>query len=280
MRFQPGEDVEQLVLDAGEVLAEVVEVEGVADAGHHVLALGVDEEVAVGPVLTGGGIASEADPGARLVVAVAEHHRLDVDGGAEVVRDLLAVAVRASARAVPGVEHCLDGAVELALRILRERPARLLLHDALERGAQLLEGIGLEVGVAADAGVVLGRLQLVVEARGIEVEHDPRVHGDEPAVRVVREALVVGGFREALHAPVVEAEVEDGVHHPRHRELGPRTHAHQQRVGRVAQASLHLPLEVADVAGDLVVEPLRPPRPHVVAAGVGGDGEARRHRQA
>ena len=60
---------------------------GVADAGHHVLALGVDQEVAVLALGPGGRVAGEADAGARRVVAVAEHHGLDVDGGAEVVGD-------------------------------------------------------------------------------------------------------------------------------------------------------------------------------------------------
>ena len=78
-----------------------VEVLGVADAGHHVLALGVDQEVAVGPVLAGGGVAGEADAGAGVVVAVAEHHRLHVDRGAEVVADALADAVGDGPGAVP-----------------------------------------------------------------------------------------------------------------------------------------------------------------------------------
>ena len=48
----------------GKRALERVEVLGVADAGHDVLALGVDEEVAVGHVLAGGGVAGEADAGA------------------------------------------------------------------------------------------------------------------------------------------------------------------------------------------------------------------------
>ena len=60
------------------------EVLGVADAGDDVFALGVDEVVAAWLVLAGGGVAGEADAGARIIVTVAEHHRLHVDGGAEV----------------------------------------------------------------------------------------------------------------------------------------------------------------------------------------------------
>ena len=47
VQLEPVEDVEQLGVDRGELQLQVVEVLGVADAGHHVLALGVDQEVAV-----------------------------------------------------------------------------------------------------------------------------------------------------------------------------------------------------------------------------------------
>ena len=62
-------------------------------------------------------------PVPRVVVAVAEHHRLHVDGGAEVVADALADAVGDRPGAVPAAEHGLDGAAQLLHRVLRERLA-------------------------------------------------------------------------------------------------------------------------------------------------------------
>ena len=49
-----------------------------------------------GAVLAGGGVAGERDAGAGVVALVAEHHRLDVDRGAEVVGDVLHAAVVAA----------------------------------------------------------------------------------------------------------------------------------------------------------------------------------------
>ena len=62
-------------------------------------------------------------PVPRVVVAVAEHHRLHVHRGAEVVADALAHAVGDGAGAVPAPEHRLDGAAQLHRRVLRERLA-------------------------------------------------------------------------------------------------------------------------------------------------------------
>ena len=53
-----------------------------ADAGDDVLALGVDQELAVEAVLAGGGSRVKATPVAEVVAHVAEDHRLHVHGGA------------------------------------------------------------------------------------------------------------------------------------------------------------------------------------------------------
>ena len=262
----------------GKCLRQIVEVLGVADAGDDVFALGVDEEVAVGPVLAGGGVAGEADAGARVVVAVAEHHRLHVDGRAQVVADPLAHPIGDRPGAVPALEHRLHGAAELLDRVLRERLAGRFLDHGLVLLAQLLQHAGRELGVVGDPGLGLGVLERMLERGAVDVEHDAPVHREEPAVRVVGEALV-GAGGEPLDAAVVETEVQDGVHHPGHRELGARPHADEERVARVAEPAAHLALQPGDVFGDLVVEPVRPPAGHVRPAGVGGDGEARRHRQ-
>ncbi len=59
-------------------------------------------------------------PVPRVVVAVAEHHRLHVDGRAEVVADALAHPVGDGAGAVPALEHGLDRAAQLLGGVLRE----------------------------------------------------------------------------------------------------------------------------------------------------------------
>ena len=276
--LEAGEDRQQLVVDLREVLGHVVEVLGVADAGHDVLALGVDQEVAVGLVLPGGRVAGEADAGAGVVVAVAEHHRLDVDGRAEVVADALADAVGDRPGAVPAAEHGLHGPAQLLHRVLREGLAGGLLDDRLVLRAEVLQRGGRDLGVVGDAGGRLGLLERVLEPGAVDVQHDASVHRDEPPVGVVGEA-VVGACGEPLDAAVVETEVQDGVHHAGHRELGAGTDADEQRVAGVTEPAAHLLLQRGDLGGDLLVEAGRPTTVHVGAAGIGGDREAGRHRQ-
>ncbi len=240
-----GEDPEQLLVDLRELVGQGRERLGVADAGDHVLALGVDEEVAVLPLGPGGRVPGEPHAGAGLVVAVAEDHGLDVDGGAEVVGDPLPHAVGDGPGTVPRGEDGLDGAAQLLVGILGEGLAGVALDDLLVGLDQVAQQFDGDAGVAGGAGQLLGRVEQGVELLAGHAEHDAPVHGDEAAVRVVGEPLVIGLAGEALHRLVVEAEVEDGVHHPGHRELGPGAHRDEQRVGGIADPLAHHLLQAA-----------------------------------
>ena len=263
----------------GELLLQLGDRLGVADAGHHVLALGVDQEVAVGALGPRGRVAGEAHTRPRVVVAVAEHHGLHVDRRAQVVCDVLALAVGDGARPVPAAEHRLDGAAQLVLGALGERLARVALDDLLVGVDQVAQQLHRHLGVRRGAGQLLGRLEERVELLAGQFQHDAPVHGDETPVRVEGEALVAGLGGQALDRLVVQPEVEDGVHHPGHGELGARAHRHQQGVGGIADLLAHGLLQPAPRLGHLGVEPLGPPARHVVPAGVGRNGETGRHRQ-
>ena len=219
-------------MDLGELLLQLRDGLGVADPGHDVLALRVDQEVPVGALGPRRRVAGEPDAGARVVVPVAEDHRLHVDRGAEVVRDALALAVGDGAGPVPAAEHGLDGAAQLLCRLLGERLAGVAFDDLLvgvDEVAQQLDG---HLGVRGRPGQFLGGVEQRVELLAGQFQDDAGVHGDEAPVRVEREALVAGLLGQSLDGLVVEAQVEDGVHHPGHGELRPRAHRHEQRVGR------------------------------------------------
>ncbi len=277
--LEPFEDREQLLVDLGERGLEGRQRLGVADAGHDVLALGVHQEVAVGAAVPGGRVPGEPHPGPGLVVAVAEDHGLDVHRRAQGVRDPLALAIGNGPRPVPAAEDRLDGPAQLVRRVLGEGLAGVALDDLLVGVGQVAQELGGHLGVRAGPGELLGRLEQRVELLAGDVEHDPPVHGEEPAVGVVGEPLVAGLLGQALDRLVVETQVQDGVHHPGHGELGPRAHRDQQRVRRVAHRLAHRSLQPGACLGQLLGEPLGPARFHIGPAGVGGDGEARRDRQ-
>jgi hypothetical protein len=179
-------------VDLGHPLAHVADVQRRADAGDHVLALGVGQVLAEEHLLAGVGVAREGHAGARVVAHVAEDHGHDVDRRAQVVGDLVEVAVVARALAEPAGEDGLDGQVELLVRVLgKSRPVSWRTISRNSAG-DLAQGGGIEVGVLLHAALVLRLLPGLVEAVAVDAHHDPAEHLDEAPVGVPAEALVAG----------------------------------------------------------------------------------------
>ena len=253
---------------------------GRADARDDVLALGVDEELAVELLLAGRGVAGERDAGAGALALVPEDHLNDVDGGADLVGDVVRAPVDLRARRLPRVEDGTHGPHQLRRRLLRERAGTGAPVDLPVGADELGQVVGVEIGVERDAALSLQRGQRVLEGVRVDAVDDLAVHLDQPPVGVVGEPPVARGRREALDRLVVQAEVEDRVHHPRHRDRRARAHGEEKRVGGVAEALAGRLLEPAQVLDHLRLEPLRQVAGrHVGAAGVGRDREAGRDGQ-
>jgi hypothetical protein len=114
-----------------------------------------------------------------------------------------------------------------------------------------------------------------------QVEHDVAVHLDETPIRVVREARVVRAADETAHRLVVQAEVQDGLHHARHRDRSTGAHRDQQGTPKVAELLVGRLLEHDEVAPDLFAELVGEAAVlEIPEAKFGGDGEPRRDGQA
>jgi hypothetical protein len=274
-------DVHQLRVGRGVDLLQVLQWDGVADAGDHVLALRVLQVVAVDALLPGAGVAGERDAGAGVHAQVAEDHRHDVHRGAEVGRDPFLAPVQDRPVGVPRAEHGQHGEVHLLPRVLRELTARVHLHEFLESLHDPVQVARVEVEIVLRALGPLRLLDRVLEGLTIDAEHGLAEHLDQAAVGVPGEPLAARLLGQATHRLIGQADVQHRLHHAGHGELGPRPDADQQRVGRVAELPAHLLFQLPQVLADLAGEPVRDGAlTQVLAAGLGGDDEPRRHRQA
>jgi len=116
----------------------------------------------------------------------------------------------------------------------------------------------------------------------VEAHDDIGIHLDEAAIAVPRKARVARCLRQAHDGLVVEPQVEDGVHHPRHRHARARTDRDEQRIGGVAECLAGDPLDMRDARGNILDQPGRILFAVRIISGadVGGDRKARGHRQA
>ena len=76
--------------------------------------------------------------------------------------------------------------------------------------------LGVQVGVHSGACRPLGLVEDVIHLLAGDVEHDAAEHAHKASVGIPGETLVVRLARQAVDGLVVQAEVEDRVHHARH----------------------------------------------------------------
>src|SRR2546423_7091708 len=252
--LEPLRDLLEFGIRRRKVLLHLRDLRWRANARDHVLALRVRQIFAVELLRAGVRIAREGDARPGIVAHVPEHHRDDAACGPEVVRDLELLAVVLGALPEPGSEHRLDRQAQLILWLGRERLPGFLADDRLVLVHEILELLRRKLGVALYPRGLLLRIEGVLELRRVDAKHDPAEHRDEPAVGVPGEALVLRELREPRTTFIVQAEVQDRIHHPGHAHRGAGPHRDQQRVLRIAELLLRRNLDGRDGLLDLIPE--------------------------
>ena len=169
----------QLGGDGRKTLVERRDRLGRVRPGDDVLALGIEQDVAVERRLAGRRVARERDAGRRRRAAVAEDHRLDRDRGPEVVGDPLLRAVRAGTVAVPRAEDGLDRETELLPRVVGDVGDA---DDRAEAGLEPLAAAPRERLAAGRAGQARLRWRRSARGRG----SCPSSRASTPAPRTAR----------------------------------------------------------------------------------------------
>ena len=280
--FQFFRDSGKLFIHLGHDVPQLVDGLGGADAGDHVLALGVHQEFAVQFFLTGGGVAGESHAGAGGVAHIAVSHGLDIDCGAPRGGDVVHPAVVDGARVIPGAEDRFDGAHQLLSGVGGEVFLHHLFVSSFEEGDQLFHIGGSQLGVVLDAPFFLHLVDDPLKVGFGKLADHVGIHLDKPAVGIVGEPLVLGQGREALHHFIVEAQVEDGVHHAGHGSAGAGADRHHEGVFLGAKGFAGHLLQGFEVCKDLrfnfggnglaiLI---------IAGAGLGGNGKALGNRHA
>ena len=191
-------------------------------------------------------------------------------------------AIGDGAGVLPGAEHRGNRAPELSVEVLRERRAELGLDELLEAGDEVGPILGGEFGVELDTFQIFVVLEDLLEQLVVEAEHHVGIHLNEAAIGIVGEAPVAGAPRQTLHGPVVETEIEHGIHHARHRGARTRAHRDEQRIVDIAELGADTPADFVERRAHQRLQLLRELAAKLVIdrAEFRGDGEARRNRQA
>src|SRR4051812_1851222 len=109
-------------------------------------------------------------------------------------------------------------------------------------------------------------------------KYDVGVHLDEAAERVVGEARIAALLGEAVHGAIVEAKIEDRLHHSRHRDWRSGSYRDEQRIFGIAELLAGGLLQTRDITLDFGAKSVGIlSGVQVLDALAAGDGEAGRN---
>jgi hypothetical protein len=180
-----------------------------------------------------------------------------------------------------------DGAPKLFVDVLGEVFSFARLDEPLVTLDQLFQIVGGELRVLRLVQFVFETVHQRVErvvrllCRGRYTHHHTAVHLDEAAVAVVCEAGIRRALCEPLYSLVIQTEVQNRIHHARHRFACAGAHRQQQRVVAIAECLVLLRFDFFDRRFDVGGQPCGVTSLVVVEVGadVGADRESRRYRQ-
>ncbi len=166
-------------------------------------------------------------------------------------------------------------------RVLREAGAGFLLNHVLEDLNDLTQIFSSEVSIVRDAafGLVGGPGVLEFFIRNAH-NHGPE-HFDQAAVAVIHKALIAGQFNHAAGGFIVQADVQHGVHHAGHAELGAGAAGDQQGIRWVSELLAGCLFNAGQGSQRLIPHVRRELLTILIGnACLSCDGEERRHRHA
>ena len=252
MLFELAANLQKLVIYLRHRLVERLDWPRRPNPRDDVLALRVHEVFAVKGILAGGRISSEGDAGSGVLAHIPKDHGLNVDRRSQKALYVVELAIFDGSLVVPASDDGIDCASELVDRPNREFLAGVFFVDFQIILDQLFEVLGGKLHIEIDAAFVLFGLNGLLELLVRDAHHDVAEHVDEPAIRIPCEADVARSARQSLHGIGVKAEVEHGVHHPRHRDGCARSDRYQKRIVAVAEFFAHGLFELRQIFFDVV----------------------------
>ncbi len=198
------------------------------------------------------------------------------------MRNPVQVAVHDRPLVVPGAEDRFHRHEQLFHRVLREGTAGLVDHQLLiVRHHRCKRFVG-QFLVKLDTLEFFAFRQQFLEVVLGNLKHHIAEHLDKTTIGVEGEPAVRRGGGHTFDSDVIQAQVENRVHHSGHRENRAGTNGEQQRVRGVAEDLTGLLLDIRQSRFNLFLQSIRETIADfiILAANFRGDCNARRHRQA
>ena len=288
MRFQFNAHIFKLRVNLGHLVFQFRNLLGGTDTRDHIFALSVGQVLTVEHVFAACWVAGKRNTRAAIVAHVTENHGANVGSGAPFVGDIVLPTVDNCPVIHPRSKHRANSAPHLLMGIVWKIEAGACLHCLLEASHQFLQIGHRQFIVKLDMLFVLElfhdlfkRICFLFVGR-LQTQHHVAIHLHETAVGVPSKSLVARLGNQTCQGFFIQTNVQNRIHHTRHRVAGTGSARNQKWIHRVAKLGSHFLLGFVKSfeylraqfwrIGALVVGK--------VGANLGAECEARGHRQA
>ena len=251
----------ELLVDNRILLCKLGDWHWCTNTSNNILALCIHQVLTKDDIFTCGCITCERNTGTTVITTVAKDHCLDVDSRSNRIINLFLATIDDGALVVPRAENGSDCRVKLLMGILWELLTSLLNNvglviitkalQALSRDFQVFRytELGFEV-IEHMLKVVLGDVLVMIRVSNIGQHHN------EPTIGVVHKSRI-SNQRQGIYDLIVQAEVEDGVHHSWHRESCTTSNGQQERIVRVTERFAEFLFNIRESGLDFVNQTIR-----------------------
>ena len=256
--FQLVGDGDQLVVDLRQLYLDLVDLHRCTCTGNDILTLSIHQNLSVECVLTGCRITGECNTGSGSRSHVTECHHLYVNSGSPGIRDIVVTTVYVCTRVVPGTEYGLYSLNQLLFCVCREVLADLLVVKHLVLLYKILQILCVQIYIVLNSLLSFLLVDELLKEALRNFHNYIREHLDESSVAVPCPARISGLFGHCLNNLLIQTQVQDGVHHTRHRCASSGTNGYKQRILDIAELLagdlFHLAHVLSDLSKDLVID--------------------------
>ena len=90
--------------------------------------------------------------------------------------------------------------------------------------------VGIQFSIEIIAIIFLDDFQRIFKRTVIKAEYHIGIHLDETAIAIPRKAFITRYAGKRLHRIIIQTKIEDGIHHPRHRNTRARADRDEQGI--------------------------------------------------
>ena len=215
------------------------------DTGYHIFTLCVDQVFTVEKVFTCTGITRETNTRCRSVTHITEYHSLYVYSCSPFIGYTFHLTIKDSTFVHPWIKYGTDSSPKLFVSTSREIFSGLFFHSGLELLHKFLQVCYFQFVIKLYSfwffyffNDCFERIDIFL-VRRLHAQNNVTVHLYKTTIRVPCKTGITSLADDTFHHLVIQTQIQNSIHHTRHRRTGTWTYRNQQWIFDITEFRFH-----------------------------------------